>query len=524
MEYIVIGRMVYNAPEKDRLISLKRYLRRDASKFKAVTLKEFWADGHPRDQMVLHVSAPTRKDLLDLLAPWQSICDMNIIDVVPMRAAIEKHLASHEAGTAQPVAKMTEPVAAEVQPQAPDFISNGPTAPPLPAKLKAILTSNEYDDTWPEDSYTGKKKEAYDSIVEQLGGIPKLGQLASNAMDNVTKPPNPSEEYTEVYKHLVSELGYFQKCELWFGHGRNVESFVSETTITNLGIITKLKEDTALLKTLGLHDGLSISLFLKVLFGLLGVASAAAEFPLGGAILGFMGSNATDFGQGTKEKVDTTFAKVAEDLNVSFNSMITGIENWNASLHSNWGKLSTFGSMVEHSELVWPIDTQKPRDAAAIAFETYLWRLIFPKLKNLYRGHASRRSVTSLGQPWNPNNGNYVYRVNEPGSWQTGCPSKTVTGYIVHDFEFGGIQEVDVGYGAFVTAGPRAFDWIPPNIQKVILPLPKDFNHHLFGTTPINGALSLGIDVKSFFDFKDKDGPWYGIQGFDFGQKLDVRA
>lgn len=518
MKFIVLGAVRSRTTARARLVALKRYLERKAGNNAATVDLELWAS-HPRYCMVFSVTATVRQDVVKLLSPWADVAKFDILDVEPMRPAVQRHLATHE------VAMSADLLVVDVDVVAP---SNSPTMsgsvishtpsptevpplPTLPPKLLAILSTTQYDLAWPEDSYTGDYKLAYDQIVSQLPSAPKLGLLPSDALASVTRPSNPSAEWLAVFDHLAKEIGYFQVSEAWFANPGHVQAFISEVSLTNANTITALEQQTQVMQQIGLQSSLSITLVLHILLGLLAIAAAATGNPILGGVLGFFAANVGDFSGpgGGSDEIPTTFANAAEDVNAFFNQMITMVEKWNIAISNNWGKRSTFGMMVEQGELVWPADTSPQRDAASVAFETYLWHQVFPLLSKstfLARWFEPRLMVTPATNPWNPEgasdqyNSNFYYRTSAPATWTSGgCPSSTVNGYMW----------IDHAFGMCVNA-----------MEQDFYTLPRDFLYHLFGSNPLNGRPSLAIDPADFYASTldvPTLGSWSGISLFQVG-------
>jgi len=251
--------------------------------------------------------------------------------------------------------------------------------------LDDLVNTTVHDAPWPEDSYTGDMKKAYDLIIQSLhdGGFspPKEGKPGPSGLDTVRGnkitpyPAVGSELYAaaeEVMEQLQLEVDYLGTLDKWLGDSGLVTNFLRDVTSTNAKALNAI---TLLPNLSGAGD---VKFGLAALFTFMSSAVAALE---GGPIIGSFIAGAwrlysASGGAGT---LQTTFSQMMTDLESTFKTTLAYCETTQGAIMGNWGKLQAFQNMtLDGGPLIWPAPTELPGilNAANVQYEITVWQSI----------------------------------------------------------------------------------------------------------------------------------------------------
>jgi hypothetical protein len=301
--------------------------------------------------------------------------------------------------------------------------------------LLDIISTTTHDASWPEDGYSGDLLDAYNGILKLLNGqAPKSSKVTTAALESAKLEAQEKfggelpPAWTKVFEHLFTELSFLAELEAWYGDGGHVQTLLTETTINNLSLISKVQDMVDPPSESGLE------FLLAMLFSALAIALAAAVPPPAGPVVGALIASAwrlySSASGGTGNILKTTFANLETDLSTHFNALITQREHTRSAIAGNWGKLSSFAGMISDSTLIWPKDTSQVRAAASRQFEISIWQSVSNAIwinsgsgsEGEYRPDAGN----DLNSPWK-------YIIQLPVKFSPRCPGKPlISGWVTN--------------------------------------------------------------------------------------------
>jgi hypothetical protein len=301
--------------------------------------------------------------------------------------------------------------------------------------LNDLLNTTKYDAPWPEDSYTGEEKKAYDYIVTQIPGNtpPKNGTVRPTDISTISYPNDGTfsqAAFTDVQNHLIKECSDFVTATAWFGTGgifytiNLAVAVVSSNDLTNIAQLMEVPPSTLMSVILNaiFTDIISIIRLIPeigaAISTVISIAWSSAQIIIG----------AQKAGQPIQESV----AAMADVLNQYLANVVNATGAQFNTLSGNYGKLTTFSNLVVEGKIsekaFFPSggqpaasngdDPQKPPPppplpegyimAAAKAWKVIIYKGLFVTQPQQF--YAQANLVTSIPtNVWNPAGGAYDY-------------------------------------------------------------------------------------------------------------------
>jgi hypothetical protein len=343
--------------------------------------------------------------------------------------------------------------------------------------LNQLMTTPTFDAPWPEDAYTGGQLAAYTFIVSQLPGgtPPKKGTIKESQEIEVISYPGgsafTSDEFDEVKKHLLLEVGHFTTADQWFGPNGIINAINTQVSVLSAGDLTV----AANLMSIPPTDDMTMSL--DEIFGL--IAAWVAEIPeIGGVIAavidtGYAVAKAV-IPQEARQPIQATVAAIADQLNEYLIYLVRSAALQHARVSSDWGRLSEFSTGVATGRISagafygagGPGDAAVRAMAAATAAgpaprsadsalpplpPDYLhaaknaWLVyVYQQLFTTQHSVSCTMSLTDQlpANPWDPQNGNYHYTWSLPCAYTDSKGNAHIHGYLVYDCSTDAPQQV----------------------------------------------------------------------------------
>ncbi|GGX67293.1 hypothetical protein GCM10011309_16200 [Litorimonas cladophorae] len=320
--------------------------------------------------------------------------------------------------------------------------------------LNDLMATPKYDAVWPEDSYSGGSKLAYDYIVSFLPGKtePKTGSnLDSGLISAVEYSPDlgfTEAEFLVVRSHLVREVTYFAKADKWFGIDGIMDAVNRSVAILSANDLTEAAE----LMSIPIETTDIISI-LEDIFG--AIISIVAIIPGAGPVLAASLTVAwtvvkdTVPGMPVNAPINATVAEMAGELNKYLIKMQKAAEIQKLRLFANFGRLEAFSDGVVEgiisedkffSGLANADGSDKGRihdvgvqvgDAAANAWLVYCYKRLFGVAHTVTSvlSFSDKRPVN----PWDPAKGQYRYTWSMPCEYIDVCDLTVHTGFAIVD-------------------------------------------------------------------------------------------
>ena len=218
---------------------------------------------------------------------------------------------------------------------------------PLSDWLDKLFLSKEFDLVWPEDTWEGEDKLAYEYWLTLLPGPPKNGLIPSAKISQIYESPgyvdNPNfkkDAFDRVFQHLSNECIYFERAFLWFGingiaNAINTQiSSITSLDLTNAASIMEISEDD------------NVSMSLEVI--MTDFSIAASEIPGIGLAIAVLINTGWSMAKLSDNKpsgnpINSTIAKMADVLVSHLQCVLDSSALQLDALNSNWGKLQAFG-------------------------------------------------------------------------------------------------------------------------------------------------------------------------------------
>lgn len=283
------------------------------------------------------------------------------------------------------------------------------------ADIKRIIEGKDSGIPFPELSYDGRTKKAYDSIVQQLGRVPmddKGEVLRPGDIKCLKRPRGVTVAiWNEVVDHLEQEIRFFQFAREWFGNTGNPRAMFRDQVVLDYDFVHMINARYKLLR-----DTTVVKIFLDVAMGM--ATKMIGGIPPHGAVVAAAVSTIWAFSKGrmpdpnakVSGKISEIRAKVAE----TFLASVHTVEQTDIKLSKDWGLLSDFGNLVMDGKLVWPKDMSSLRNAHAYAFQYESMRVLLSIVSgstgpynHFGIAEVQRYSKKPVKRSWHPEKGNY---------------------------------------------------------------------------------------------------------------------
>lgn len=321
--------------------------------------------------------------------------------------------------------------------------------------LNELMMTPKFDQTWPEDAYTGGKLKAYEFILSKLPGStpPNKGTLKEPGRILVIDYPAGAdftqEDFKAVKDHLVLEVGYFVTVDNWFAVN---------------GIMDAINRGIAILSANDLTEAANymqipvkqtnVTMVLDEIFGV--VFGFLSAIPGAGSAISAVANMAWTIVKAAlpdgpyKTPIQAAIAEIADQLNGFLINLETAAEIQRQKLYKNWGKLHEFSDGVitgKISQEMFFSDTgqldemlldgapnklhQRVQANAADAWLFYSYQRLFT-VAHQVTASLSFTQQSPPPNPWNPANGEYRYSWSIPCVYTNG-KNGDVSGYMVID-------------------------------------------------------------------------------------------
>lgn len=320
--------------------------------------------------------------------------------------------------------------------------------------LQALMSTNSFDASWPEDSYSGGMAAAYTYILSRIPGRvpPKAGTIKDpEVVNGIDYPPGVSftaDEFKAVKTHLLLEIGCFVTADRWFGPAGIINAINSKIAIVSSNDLTEACQLMSIDP-----EKTSISLILDAVFG--EIVSVISVIPDIGAAFGAVIATGwaiakASMGPGVPQNpVQVTIAQMADQLNQYLETMTDAAQQQLNTLYGNWGRLQEFSNGViegkispnqfygggQTSAAPRSGDSSPPLPGAFLEAAANAWLVIV--YKQLFASiHAVQSnlsfSTAPPSNPWNPDAGQYAFTWSLPCNYNPGGKnSQPTTGYMV---------------------------------------------------------------------------------------------
>jgi hypothetical protein len=311
------------------------------------------------------------------------------------------------------------------------------------------MTTPTFDAPWPEDAYAGGQLAAYTFIVSQLPGgtPPKKGTIKESQEIEVISYPGgsafTSDDFDQVKKHLLLEVGHFTTADQWFGPNGIINAINTQVSVLSAGDLTV----AANLMSIPPTDDMTMSL--DEIFGL--IAAWVAEIPeIGGVIAavidtGYAVAKAV-IPQEARQPIQATVAAIADQLNEYLIYLVRSAALQHARVSSDWGRLSEFSTGVATGRISAGAfyGAGGPGDAAVRAMAAATAAGPAPRSADSAHSVSCTMSLTDQlpANPWDPQNGNYHYTWSLPCAYTDSKGNAHIHGYLVYDCSTDAPQQV----------------------------------------------------------------------------------
>jgi hypothetical protein len=234
--------------------------------------------------------------------------------------------------------------------------------------------------------FMGAGEAAYLSVISQLGNQdprdPNIyPPLQPGLLDppNVTRPPDIDQKaWDTVITQLKIELDYKADAHEFF---QSFYGFLSWVYISNLGYLQE---------ALQLVEGEDSNQTAFVLTSLITVGAALISAstgmtgaPVVGGLMNFLINYLATTSNISQATISSTFADLSTNLQTSFDTALTGVQQIEQTIYENWNSLQMFKEARTSGQLVWPNPDQAFRDTALLGYKISLWQMLLPAVWHL---------------------------------------------------------------------------------------------------------------------------------------------
>lgn len=310
--------------------------------------------------------------------------------------------------------------------------------------LKTLLTTNTYKADWPENSYSGDNKSAYDYIVSQIPGSvpPNQGTVKPGIIEAINYPAGAvfsQAAFDSVKSHLLDETTYFQYANDWFGTNGIINAInVQIASVSSLDLI-------AAANLMSISSDSMITMIFDDIYNI--VTTIIAVIPDVGPLLSgvlTIGYDAAKIAEaaGAGQPIQATVANMANMLGQSLTQIVATTATHFNVITNNYGNLAEFATGVIEKKISAsqigmeesspgsinnPSLSQNYVQAASNAWLTVFYQALFA-VNNL----PDRHFVTDTSpesNPWNPAAGEYRYTYSQNCTLVDNC-GNNYAGYI----------------------------------------------------------------------------------------------
>lgn len=315
--------------------------------------------------------------------------------------------------------------------------------------LNEVLTKTTAP--WPEDSYSGAEKKAYDYFVKRLPSIPKEGNLSPAEVLEIDFPNDADfskDAFMSVRQHLHQVCIYFDDLRLWFGLNGIFNMINTQVAVVSG---TELQAAAALM-SIPPPKSIVMEILDTIINDIASLVSLIPP-PEGAAIaavirIGWSIAKVTidtnDPGA-TKKPIQATVAEMAQVINNNLDAMVQATSVQYGIIAKDWGKLQQFGLAKEKgiiSEKQFGAASsptgkatalsQGYISAAANAWATIIYKSLFATNHTVTSNWTYVDDISGIpANPWNPAAGNYNFYWSLPCIYFNGTKDDHHKGFML---------------------------------------------------------------------------------------------
>lgn len=310
----------------------------------------------------------------------------------------------------------------------------------IAAFLNALLYSKTHDAAWPEDSYAGGEKAAYDWFKTTLGGAPKEGTVVPGLINAQHYPSGQGfteADFDTVQTHLATEASYFVYAQQWFGSNGVLTALNTQSVIAAQGALTSVSE------LVQVKQSDQVELILDTVFK--DIIAVVGIIPVvGGAISAVLSISLNSVEEGlskTSPSINAAVSELAQQIVETLQSLTDATAGQLTTIGGNWGKLETFAKAViakkistEQLGVEMPDPDGPPKtpvtpgqdfiEATEKAWELSFYKVLYPIrfTPTVWDQDFQLHSSSTYTQGWEPENGQYTFYFALPAvkSWTDG--------------------------------------------------------------------------------------------------------
>jgi len=247
----------------------------------------------------------------------------------------------------------------------------GPTANETDS-LDAVLLADPTGIDFPELSYSGKQKKAYDAIVKALNMAPHedRGNYLKPGVIRAVKRPRgvASKDWDPVVEHLEREVLIFLLAREWLGDSGHLQMTDDRQRILNFAFLADLDR-----KYLGLGGNHMLDLQISTMFDLSFIALGAAAPAVAPVRAGL--SAIWKLAQGSmpdpKARVRCKIKELEDELLTLWVAQMDALGAAHKRINRDWGLMDRFGKLFEEQKMQWPEEIGPVRRAMTAAYQIY---------------------------------------------------------------------------------------------------------------------------------------------------------
>lgn len=280
--------------------------------------------------------------------------------------------------------------------------------------LEAVLLAEPTGIDFPELSYEGKQKKAYDAIVKALKMIPhedRGNYLKPSSIRAVKRPRTIArKDWDPVVEHLEREVLIFLLAREWLGDSGHLQMTDDRQRIVNFAFLEDLDR-----KYLGLGGNHMLDLQISTMFELSFIALGAAA-PAAGPVKAGL-SAIWKLAQGSmpdpEARVRCKIKELQDELLTLWVGQMDVLGAAHKKINHDWGLMDRFGKLFEEQKMQWPEEIGPVRRALTSAYQIYALQQtvsIAPEggkyvLRREEKSHAGKRAKAAWirdnqGQNW----------------------------------------------------------------------------------------------------------------------------
>ena len=245
-------------------------------------------------------------------------------------------------------------------------------AKPFDDLLKNIFDAKSSGIDYPEKTWGGDLKRAYDEFVRRLGKEPCIDKGSYMSENDIARaahnrPPDiPDEIWSNVELHLSREIKLFHIADKWFGISGYLHGLFSEQQVFNQDFLKQMND-----KYLHIDEKESVTV---VLDGAMQIAIKGISLIKGygsyvGSVVSALWNETKKSLPDNKGEIKDLIANMENQVADVFKESLLALSKGHTALANDWGLLDAFGESLKESQLEWPTDLSSIRRAQSKGFQ-----------------------------------------------------------------------------------------------------------------------------------------------------------